>query len=89
MLYPKQDGLNQIYITRVFFRGEFLHCDNNFWDFLGEFSFLVEIRKKIATKMKEIAKFWETTNFLFQKTVIQLRNDEKSPYLFLRIKEKV
>jgi len=39
--------------------------------------------------MKEIAKFWESTNFLFQKTVIQLRNDEKSPYLFLRIKENV
>jgi hypothetical protein len=39
-----------------------------FGDFLGEFSFLVEIRKNIAKKMKEITKFWETTNFLFLKT---------------------
>lgn len=30
MLYPKHDGLNQMYTTRVFLGGEFLQCDNNF-----------------------------------------------------------
>jgi hypothetical protein len=60
-----------------------------FWIFWVNFPFYLIFEKKFATKMKEIAKFWESTNFLFQKTVIQLRNDEKSPYLFLRIKEKV
>jgi hypothetical protein len=36
---------------------------------LGEFSFLVEIRKNIAKKLKEIAKFWETTNYFFLKNL--------------------
>jgi hypothetical protein len=61
-------GLTRYLQPEFFFGASFCIVTTIVWGFLGEFSFSVEIRKKInSTKMKEIAKFWETTNFLFLK----------------------
>jgi len=68
MLYPKQDGLNQIYTTRVVFWGEFLHCDKQlFWDFLGEFSFSVEIRIKKFYENERNCQILGNHNFFISK----------------------
>jgi hypothetical protein len=62
-------GLTRYIQPEFFFGGQFLQCDNNlFGDFLGAFSFLVEIRKKNSTEMKEIANFSETDFFFSKKS---------------------
>jgi hypothetical protein len=57
------------YIQPEFFFGaSFCIVTTFFGDFLDEFSFSVGIQKKIASEMKEIAKFLETIIFFPKKS---------------------